>query len=114
MTKHQIPKEASSGATPVNPLDPSEIDQAFADWYDVRSQFADPDTYSTDEELTALMTAESAAVEKVALTPAVTLERLISKFTLLSSELSDINAPRRVRLLAIALQTDTEQLINES
>ncbi|MEO1025650.1 MAG: hypothetical protein AAFX07_08845 [Pseudomonadota bacterium] len=113
MTHHQANKGAFANATDIDKPDRWAIDRAVAEWHAARARLADPDTPTSDAELATLLGAEQGAVRKIVLAPALTLEGLMSKFALLTSELADTKVPASVRLLVASIQTDAERLMDE-
>ena len=113
MTHHQTNKGAFAKATDIDEPDRWAIDRAVAKWHAARARLADPDTPTSDAELATLLDTEQAAVRKIILAPALTLEGLMSKFALLTSELADTKVPASVRLLVASIQTDAECLMDE-
>lgn len=110
MTNYQVCKEAPNTKTPSN--DTRAVDIAMSKLFKARSRLYDPAENTNDDNINDLIGAEDVALKSVSDAKAMTLEAVMEKFALLSSELSRAPIPRAVRMLATSLCCDVEDLLN--
>ncbi|MEP2704653.1 MAG: hypothetical protein ABJP90_12615 [Paracoccaceae bacterium] len=100
----------AAAQTPMN--NPWAVDIAMSKLFEVRSGLYDPAASTNECTVTDLIGAEDVALKSVADAKAQTLEAVMEKFALLSSELSRAPVSRPVRMLATSLCCDVEDLLN--
>lgn len=112
MTNSRNDMEELHTAAQTSMNDPWAVDMAMSKLFEVRSCLYDPTANTNENTVTDFIVAETIALKSVTDAKATTLEAVIEKFALLSSELSRAPVPRTVRMLATSLCCDVEDLLN--
>ncbi|MEP3431187.1 MAG: hypothetical protein ABJN98_21060 [Roseibium sp.] len=88
------------------------VERALTELFATREELYDPDLPRNDDANNALVEQEHNVLRNVAFTKARTMESLMEKFGVLSSELARAPVSRPVRLLAASICADVEDLMN--
>lgn len=89
------------------------VDRALAKLFAIREQLYEPDLLLEDDASNELIEREHCAIQTVALAKARTVDALMEKFGLLSSELARAPVSRPVRLLVASICSDVQDLLND-
>jgi len=89
------------------------VDAALSDLNRVRADLFNPHQNMADATYGQLIENEEASLAAVARSEAVTLEAVMEKCALLSSELARTSNRRSVRLLATSIACDVEQILSK-
>ncbi|MEP1930327.1 MAG: hypothetical protein ABJJ37_03515 [Roseibium sp.] len=112
MTKSRNDMEELHAAAQTSMSEPWAVDIAMSKLFEIRSCLYDPAASTNDGTINDLIVIEDVALKSIADAKAQTLEAVMEKFALLSSELSRAPVSRPVRMLATSLCCDVEDLLN--